>query len=462
MRGFHGGTAKRWRCALLRLFLRGARAQVVVLGVGVNYFLENGVRQDYAPMLFFNARDTLAVASDLQLHRTATSNLLLAHSSVFWDTRGPIRMQVLNHMVPHLENLFSLVNQRPAVPEGREFAEMSVPRLQRLRELCEANGARLILVVPPTLNSEDAVRRMAAAAQAAGVEVSVPVDPAALSAKFYQPDGMHLNRDGAAIFTLRLARDFPKRGSGAKLGRARPRPVWPLPEPPAAHDSRGIRGHFLHHAAAAIRLGADGSGFDGGRGLRNRNDQRCVLCAAAAARQNGRDFQIVDGASGAIRARAGGGYLRHEECGLGNRRRRSGPRDRAFWVRHSGTDAHSALAHQMVFAEQGTGPAIQRKGATPTVLAQPSAGNRGAAAHAEFQHSQFFHQAWNWRTLPGHLLRAWIDDLGGKHGRCFTRAVCVHPLVQSLCGRKCRGLRLAGGGASHLWRRSWRLRHAHF
>jgi hypothetical protein len=200
-----------WLYALHGLFLRGARPRVVVLGVGVNYFLENGVRQDYAPMLFFNTRDTLAVASDLQLDRTATSNLLLAHSSTFWDTRSAIRTQVLNHMVPHLENLFSLVNQRPAVPEGREFAEMSIPRLQRLRELCEANGARLILLVPPTLASEDAVSRMAAAAQAAGVEVSVPVDPAALSAKFYQPDGMHLNPDGAMIFTSALAKDLPEK-----------------------------------------------------------------------------------------------------------------------------------------------------------------------------------------------------------------------------------------------------------
>jgi len=97
------------------------------------------------------------------------------------------------------------------VPEGREFAEMSIARLQRLRELCEANGARLILLVPPTLASEDAVSRMAAAAQAAGVEVSVPVDPAALSAKFYQPDGMHLNPDGAMIFTSALAKDLPEK-----------------------------------------------------------------------------------------------------------------------------------------------------------------------------------------------------------------------------------------------------------
>ena len=200
-----------WLYALHGLFLRGARPQVVVLGVGVNYFLENGVRQDYAPMMFFNARDTLAVASDLKLDRTAASNLLLAHSSTFWDTRSAIRMQVLNHMVPRLEDLFSLVNQKPTVPEGREFAEMTIPRLRKLRELCEANGARLILLVPPTLASGNAVTQMAAAAQAAGVEVSIPIDPAMLSAKFYQPDGMHLNRDGAVLFTSALAKDLPEK-----------------------------------------------------------------------------------------------------------------------------------------------------------------------------------------------------------------------------------------------------------
>jgi len=200
-----------WLYGLHGLFLRGARPQVVVLGVGVNYFLENGVRQDYAPMMFFNARDTLAVASDLKLDRTSTSNLLLAHSSTFWDTRNAIRMQVLNHVVPHLESLFSLVNQKPSVPEGREFAEITLPRLQRLRELCEANGARLILLVPPTLDSGNAINEMSAEARAAGVEVSVPVDPAALSAKFYQPDGMHLNKDGAVIFTSALAKDLPEK-----------------------------------------------------------------------------------------------------------------------------------------------------------------------------------------------------------------------------------------------------------
>lgn len=200
-----------WQYGLRRLFRQGARPDVVVVGIGVNYFLENGVRQEYAPMMFFDARDTLAVASDLKLDRTATSNLFLAHSSKFWDMRTAIRTQVLNHVVPHLQDLFSLINPRPAIPEGRQFEEIAIPRLQRLRSLCEANGAKLILLVPPTLSSEDAVDRMISAARAVNVDVSVPVDPETLSARFYQQDGMHLNEQGAAVFTAALAKDLPAR-----------------------------------------------------------------------------------------------------------------------------------------------------------------------------------------------------------------------------------------------------------
>jgi hypothetical protein len=200
-----------WLYGLRRLFRQGARPQVVVVGVGVNYFLNSAVRQDYSPMLFFDARDTLAVASDLHLDRTAESNLLLAQASNFWDTRSAIRTQILSHVVPHLEDLFLLVNPRPAIPEGRAFEEIAIPRLQRMNQLCEANGAKLILLVPPTLSSENAVSQMTYAAHTAGVEVLVPIDPAALSAKFYQRDGMHLNSLGAVLFTSALAKDLPER-----------------------------------------------------------------------------------------------------------------------------------------------------------------------------------------------------------------------------------------------------------
>lgn len=202
-----------WLYGLRKIFREGARPDVVVVGVGVNYFLVNSIRPDYVPMLLVDSKDTISLAFDLQLDRTSTSNLWLAHVSAFWDTRSAIRTQVLNHFVPHLEDLFSLLTPKPSIPKGSQFEGITIPRLQKLRELCETHGAKLILLVPPTLASETAVREMAAAARAVGVDVSVPVDPAALSAQFYQPDGMHLNREGAVLFTAALAKDLPERVS---------------------------------------------------------------------------------------------------------------------------------------------------------------------------------------------------------------------------------------------------------
>jgi hypothetical protein len=200
-----------WLYGLRKMFREGAQPDVVVVGVGVNYFLMNGIRQDYVPMMFLDGSDTLGLASDLGLDRTATANLWFAHISTFWDTRGAIRSQVLSHFVPHLEGLFSLVTPKPSVPERRQFEEISIPHLQRLRHLCEEHEAKLILLVPPTLSSESEVSEMASTARAAGVDVSVPINPVSLSAEFYQPDGMHLNQEGAVLFTSALAKDLPER-----------------------------------------------------------------------------------------------------------------------------------------------------------------------------------------------------------------------------------------------------------
>src|SRR5207245_9103573 len=67
-----------WFYALQRLFREGAKPQVVVLGVGVNSFLANSVRQDYVPLLLFGMPESLDAASDLRLDRTATTNIYLA------------------------------------------------------------------------------------------------------------------------------------------------------------------------------------------------------------------------------------------------------------------------------------------------------------------------------------------------------------------------------------------------
>ena len=207
-----------WLYALKRLFRKGSRPDVVVLGVGVNSFLSNGVRQDYAPLMFFDLKDADNVARDLKFDNTETSNLLLAHSSVFWDTRSVLRMQILRHTVPHCRELFLLLKPQPAIPPPPQFAAIANPRLARLRQLCTSYGAKLIILVPPTPSSEDAVHQMTLESRKAGVETLVPVDPAVLSAHYYQPDEIHLNSEGAAIFTVALATYLPRQLAHESVG----------------------------------------------------------------------------------------------------------------------------------------------------------------------------------------------------------------------------------------------------
>jgi hypothetical protein len=199
-----------WLYALQRLFREGSRPEVVVLGVGVNSFLANTVRQEYTPLMLFDLRDSLRVASDLDMDRTATSNLLLAHSSAFWDTRSVFRTQILRHTVPHYEDLAALLKPQPAIPPAAQFQVIANARLEQLRSLCGAHGAKLILLVPPTPSSEDAVRQLAIASQRAGVETLVPIDPDALPATYYLSDELHLNSEGAALFTTALAKFLPQ------------------------------------------------------------------------------------------------------------------------------------------------------------------------------------------------------------------------------------------------------------
>src|SRR5262249_45880276 len=109
-----------WLYAVRRLFRQGARPDVIVVGVGVNYFLTDQVGQDYALKLFFAPRDVIAVAFDLPLDLPASSNLLLAHLISFWVTRGAIKNQVLSHVIPNWQELRALTHPHPPILGGQD------------------------------------------------------------------------------------------------------------------------------------------------------------------------------------------------------------------------------------------------------------------------------------------------------------------------------------------------------
>jgi hypothetical protein len=205
-----------WLFGLQRLFHEGARPDVVVLGVGVQSFLSNSVREEYAPLMLFDTRDVLQLAAELGMDRTATSNLLLGHSSQFWDVRSVVRTQILRRIVPGARELFSLIKAKPTIPPDSEFETMAISRLQTLRELCEAHGAKLIFLIPPTPSSEKEVNLLEYASKRVGVVSSVPIDPASLPESYYQSDAIHLNSKGAALLTSALAASLPAQIGASK------------------------------------------------------------------------------------------------------------------------------------------------------------------------------------------------------------------------------------------------------
>ncbi len=199
-----------WFYGLKRLFRHGARPDVVIVGLGIDGLLDDGVRQQYAPRLLFDARDILAVSAETKMDRTVTASLLLAHWSTFWNMRHVIRVQLLTHGLPYFEDLYlsdlwSHLRSKRVVPIGAADEAQAVARLQRLRDLCATYGARVVLLVPPTPTSPTAVERLTSVTTAAGVDTLMPVNPAMLDPGYFRADGIHVNEDGAMLFTDALA-----------------------------------------------------------------------------------------------------------------------------------------------------------------------------------------------------------------------------------------------------------------
>jgi len=66
-------------------------------------------------------------------------------------------------------------------------------------------------MIPPWSTSPDAVRQVIAAARKARLDPLVPIIPSALPAAFFEPDGVHLNAKGAALFTAAVESDLPRK-----------------------------------------------------------------------------------------------------------------------------------------------------------------------------------------------------------------------------------------------------------
>jgi hypothetical protein len=194
-----------WYYGLRRLFREGARPDVVVLMLTARQWVRDDIRGDYTAQYLMSAADVPAAARELGLNATQTTNLALSSVSTFWGARAELRNFVLGRLMPDLGRLMdysSVVDARVLVDD--DVAPAARVRIARLKTLTDANGARLVILLPPIMNHHDGAVGLLRAASDVGVAAFRPVASGSLDANLYRDSGFHLNADGARQFTAIL------------------------------------------------------------------------------------------------------------------------------------------------------------------------------------------------------------------------------------------------------------------
>jgi hypothetical protein len=200
-----GTTYLDWYFGLRQLFAEGARPAIVGVCLSTPQLVSNATYgESFAHSLMLGS-DILRVQREAHLDNTATSNYFFAHLSSWLAHRGEIHNWILRKSMPGIEELVKHFREKNLpLPQSDAFLERALPRLRALSELCRANGARFFLLIPPSLDLQDASNALRTAAAEEDILVVQPFRPNELSPNRFLADGEHLNADGAALFTARL------------------------------------------------------------------------------------------------------------------------------------------------------------------------------------------------------------------------------------------------------------------
>ena len=190
-----------WYYGLNRLFREGARPKTVLLMLTPRQLAATTVRGDIFGRVLLDPRDLLQVKHDSASDNTTTGGLLFATVSEFYGFRSEIRKWFLLRLLPDFPNLTARLRPMALpLPADEELENRIQPRLERMASLCADYGAQLVLVLPPDNDTNDGSAAVFHAARANDIPVVVPFGPRELPPTLYS-DGVHLNADGAAVFT---------------------------------------------------------------------------------------------------------------------------------------------------------------------------------------------------------------------------------------------------------------------
>jgi hypothetical protein len=193
-----------WYFGLRRLFAEGSRPAIVGVCLSTRDLISDTTDGGSFANSLMLKRDILQVKRESHLDNTAASEYLFANFSSWLGHRGEIHNWLLRKSAPGINNLvlYFRPKNRP-LPPASDIVARALPRLRLLSEVCQQNGSRFFLLIPPTRDVNDASNEVKAAAAKEGLLVVLPFQHAELPESVFL-DGAHLNPQGAALFTARL------------------------------------------------------------------------------------------------------------------------------------------------------------------------------------------------------------------------------------------------------------------
>jgi hypothetical protein len=193
-----------WYFGLRKLFAEGSRPAIVGVCLSTRDLLSDATYgESFAHALMLRS-DLFRVKKESHLDNTMTTDYFFDSISSWMGHRDEIHNWLLRKAAPGMSELASLLKPKnQPLPPSDVIVAKALPRLRKLNELSQQYGVRFFLLIPPTMDVQDASKEIQQAAAKEGILVLLPFQHAELPETAFI-DGAHLNPQGAALFTERL------------------------------------------------------------------------------------------------------------------------------------------------------------------------------------------------------------------------------------------------------------------
>jgi lysophospholipase L1-like esterase len=191
-----------WYFGLKELFRKGAQPDYVVIMLPANNVLEFFPVPEFSPYYLIAAHDIPALSHADHLNASAESDVAFEHFSVFFASRNALRAVVKQRLFLGFETMATKYMKQKG---SARLAAVVTNRMRDLKSLCDSNGTKIVFIVPPTNQPDEAgADRVLALARKAGMPAGMPWPDRVVPPNDYV-DGFHLNDVGRDVFTANLA-----------------------------------------------------------------------------------------------------------------------------------------------------------------------------------------------------------------------------------------------------------------